>query len=83
MFKMDNKIKQPSETGLIKITPNNQVKTLKLQRSRQQQPDQPQKLNILIQAIRMQLVRVQFYLFFSRIQHLHQECNLFLQYINL
>jgi len=83
MFKMDNKIKQPSGTGLVKITPNNQVKMLELQRSRQQQPNQPQTLNILIQAIRMQLVRIQFYLFFSTILHLHQECNLFLQDINL
>jgi len=43
MFKMDNKIKQPSGTGLVKITPNNQVKMLELQRSRQQQPNQPPK----------------------------------------
>jgi len=31
IFKMDNKIKQPSQTGLIKITPNNQIKTYKTQ----------------------------------------------------
>ena len=45
MFKMDNKIKQPSGTALVKITPNNQVKTLELEINRQQQPNQPQNLS--------------------------------------
>jgi DNA-binding protein H-NS len=31
IFKMDSKIKQPSQTDLVKITPNNQVKTYKIQ----------------------------------------------------